>query len=311
MQEAEPKWISPGAFLAVGAAYAAFRELSNFLAFAPWNVFAPVRLAALLLVPRRFWPALVVGEWLPVLVNGALSEQDFGLDWALLVSMPVIAFCMPVVMLASRFGQLRRRDGELNIGWLLAVTLACALINATMSDIAFMSAVAASPDAWPEVNARDGFFIYLLGCFPGPLTFAASLLAIREVVETRAYGIWRRVLKNPLNVALVAVSVATWAAAAVFAPDTPGTVLQAIRMATLLPVMALTLRFGWQGAAPAGLIASIVIACTSTAWFDLPLLHAQIVMALVVSGSLLIGLPVTRRRRALQDRRFQKTTTSS
>ena len=47
-----------GRYLAVAGAYAACYELTRNVSFSHWMLPAGLRLACLLLVPRRYWPAL-------------------------------------------------------------------------------------------------------------------------------------------------------------------------------------------------------------------------------------------------------------
>ena len=67
-------------------------------------------------------------------------------------------------------------------------------------------------------------------------------------------------------------------------------------MSTLLPVLVLTLRYGWQGAGLAGLPASIVVASTSTTLLDPPMIHAQVVLAFALSAALVAGVRIARRK---------------
>lgn len=305
MQDAEPKRISIGALVAIAAAYAACYELTQHVSFSHWNLSSGLRLSALLLVPRRYWPALLLGETLPVVEHAVLFAPRFGLDWALITGIPVMALCMPVVALVRRARALHRPDGSLNIGVILATTLVCALLNAGLNDLALRAALAAAPGAWPDLDARTYFFAYLLGSYLGALTLTPSILAVKSAYDASTRATWPRGVWRAPTVVLIVAAASLMLAVALLADHMEGGLLMTLRLSIALPVLALTLRFGWQGGALAGLIASVVLATTSTRLLDPPMINAQIVLAFLLSGALLIGVPIARvkhaRRYAIPD----------
>jgi glucose-6-phosphate-specific signal transduction histidine kinase len=295
VQEAESKWISRGAFLAVAAAYASSYVIVRYVSFSHWNLMAGLRFIALLVVPRRYWPALLLGEWVPLIEVAVFNSGKFGLEWALLMGIPQIALCMPVVALAKRRMALPYRgNGEVNMAGLMILALACALIAATMSALALMQALLASPGKWPEATVPQGFALYFLGAYPGALALAPTILVLKDVLVARRWIDLRSAWKDPLAMGLIVASAAAWVLAARFAPGMHGAQQQLMRMSTLLPVLALTLRFGWKGAAVAGFLADAAMAFTSTTAPDLSMLPPKAVLALVLSGALLVGVPITR-----------------
>lgn len=294
MQDAEPKRISTGALIAIAAAYAACYELTQHVSFSHWNLSSGLRLSALLLVPRRYWPALLLGETLPVIEHAVLFAPRFGMNWAMITGIPVIALCMPVVALVRRKLALHRPDGSLNIGLILATTLVCAVLNASLNDLALRAALAAAPGAWPELDASTYFFAYLLGSYLGALTLTPSFLALKMAVDAPASQKWLQGSLRAPTVALVVAAASLMLAVGLLAGHAQGGMLMALRLGVALPVLALTLRFGWQGGALAGLVASVVLATTSTTLLDPPMINAQIVLAFVLSGALLIGIPIAR-----------------
>jgi len=64
--------------LLVAVGYAAVYALLRSVSVSNWNLPASLRLAALLLVPMRYWPALVLGEAMPVAYQAWLSHGMFG-----------------------------------------------------------------------------------------------------------------------------------------------------------------------------------------------------------------------------------------
>jgi glucose-6-phosphate-specific signal transduction histidine kinase len=213
---------------------------------------------------------------------------------------------MPVVAFFQRGTTLYRPNGYLNVGLILVLTLACALIDAVIDDLALRSALAASPGAWPDLDAHAYFFAYLLGAYVGALTLAPSILALREMARARSRPAWRSTWQDPLARGLIVATVTTMFGAALLAPTLDGWKLQACRLGTLLPVIVLTLRHGWQGCALSGLLASIVMASTSTTLLDPPMIHAQVVLALTLSGSLMAGTRIAQRRQRHAGQRVER-----
>jgi len=75
------------------AGYTALRHIS----FSYWFLPSGIRLLCLLLVPYRYWPALLAGEMISM---GKLSYdclETLGLSWSLLNLFPSIALAMPIV----------------------------------------------------------------------------------------------------------------------------------------------------------------------------------------------------------------------
>src|ERR1700712_4978393 len=107
--------ISWGSMLAVASAYAACYEITLYFSFSHWLLPAGLRLACLLLVPRRFWLALAVGETLPAAEHALIHLHQFGIGWTLSAGMPIIVLCMPVVALVQRRHTLFRPLGEFDI----------------------------------------------------------------------------------------------------------------------------------------------------------------------------------------------------
>lgn len=299
MQEAESKWISRSAFVAVAAAYAACFEILRYLSFSHWNLMAGLRFAALLMVPRRYWPALLLGEWIPLIEIAVFNSEAFGLDWALCVGVPIIALSMPAVALGRRTMAVPyRHDGEVNVPGLVVLALACSLITATCNSFCLMMVPPAGHGEWPAFDAGRDFTTYFLGAYPGALALAPTIIVLKEAMTAQGSRAWRAAWKRPSTIALVTASVALWVAATMLAPSMHGAPRQLMRMSTALPVLAFTLRFGWKGAALAGFLADVAMAYTNTTLPDVSMHAPKAVLALVVSGALLAGLPITRWRKA-------------
>lgn len=295
---AEPRWITGGAFFAVAAAYAAVYEIARYLTpSTQWNLMAGLRLASILLVPRRYWPALIVGEWTPLIQKCAINAGQFGMEWAILGGIPLMVLCMPLVMLARRLGPFPMRDGELNIVSVLMLAAVFALISALVDAAGLRAALEAFPGAWPNVHLRDAFYDYVLGDFCGMFPVVPAVFAIKDAYNAGRSGAWRHARNIPLTGALVALCLAGWIAVAIVGQRAHGAELQALRLCSMLPVLALTLRFGWQGGALAGVLALVAVMSTAGESADRSIIETQVVMSIAMAGALLIGMPIARRKR--------------
>lgn len=294
-----------GQHIAVAAAYAACYEVTRHVTFSHWILTAGLRLSCLLLVPVRFWPALALGEALPMAENAALSMPDFGVAWAVSASVPMIVLCMAWIKPLRNHWSLYAPSGQLRMGVVLAATMGCAILTAVKTVVTLMTALLATPDAWPDISVPTYFWAYVLGAYLGALTLTPSILALHERATSDASGrapsIWRSPLLRDV-VGWVAPSLAglAWLALA----TSHDGAREMARLAMMLPVLGLALRHGWHGTAIAGMGASIALAATGTVLLEPAMIQCQVILALFLSVALTIGakLPVrsaSRRVRAV------------
>lgn len=282
-----------GTFFAVAAAYAACYELTRHFSYSHWILPAGLRLACLLLLPYRLWPALAFGEALPVFENAALCASRLGLAWAGISAIPFILLCMPAVRWVRNRMPLFTSDRQINMPMLLIVTLVCALITAVRTDAAVFAALTSGSggmSAWRAEGVID-LLAYILGAYLGALTLTPVLLAAREWFDGPVS--WNAVVRNRLTRDVALGVTPLLALIATLSSVTTGLGLDLCRLAVLIPVVALTKRHGWQGAAVAGLLSSITLATTSKVLLDPSMIRAQVLLALTISGALLVGARMT------------------
>lgn len=290
MNGSAARWNAWGQHFAVAAAYAACYELTRHVSFSHWTLTAGLRLACLLLVPVRYWPALAAGEALPLVENALLCMPQLGGAWAVSASVPMIILFMACVKpLLSRWS-LRGRDGQVRMNVILAATLGCAVITAVATSVTLATALMDAPNAWPGISVRDYFWAYLLGAYLGALTLTPAILALHERSRALEHVTWAAVSRSALfrdtvSWALPAFGVCAWLALV----TTDDTVRQLARMALLVPVLGLALRHGWHGSAIGGMGASVALAVTGTVLLDPAMIQCQVVLALFISGTLLLG----------------------
>lgn len=288
-----------GRHVAVAGAYAACYELTRNISFSHWMLTAGLRMACLLLVPRRFWPALAVGEALPIAEMAFLHVSDYGLAWAIANTVPPIVFCMPVVAWLQKRLPIVRAGGEVNVGMIVLATLVCAIVNAVENSAVFSLIVMGDSSPVPSVSAQI-FLAWFLGLYLGALNLTPTILALRErlAAQPRRTVTWRAIRHSALSRDVALVAVPMLALLLGLASQTEGTPLQVVRMAMALPVLYLTARHGWHGTALGGLLASSAMASTSFQLQDPSMVQAQTVLAFVLSTSFLFGVRVARRQAA-------------
>ncbi|MHA6203649.1 MASE1 domain-containing protein [Dyella soli] len=280
------RWVR---YLIVSVAYAIGYVLSRDVSVSHWYLPAGLRLTCLLLLPRRYWPALVIGELIPVSYHAWNCRDDFGWRWASLAAIPPIAPLALVVGLWRRHARLLRGAHQINMTMLLGLTLAGAVLTAT-GDAAALAAVQmpageAQPDITPQV-----LFGYFLGDYLGALTLAPSAIAIYlwlSASPPRAFGaaFWQsHLVRDWLLGVLVPLLLLT---GLVF--NSQGDSMQVFRMAMFLPVVWLTARRGWQGAALGGTLASIAVVLSSTVVRDPAVIQAQAFIAFAITTLLMLG----------------------
>jgi two-component system, NarL family, sensor histidine kinase UhpB len=287
-----------GPHVAIAGAYAACYEVARHVSFSHWMVTAGLRLACLLLMPRRYWVALAVGEGLPVAEQALLCAPQFGTAWAMSAAVPIMLPCMACIGPMRRRGTLVGADGDMHMGFVLAATLACSCITAVVTSLTLEVALLDGSGHWGGISATTYFWAYLLGAYLGALTLTPTLLTLHQHVrQYRRLSValmWRSLL--PRHTVLYAAPV-VMALALVSTSALDDRTREAARLMMCLPVIVLAWRHGWQGAALGGMTASIALAATGGPLLDAPVIQAQVVLALVISTSLLVGARLARTRR--------------
>lgn len=277
-----------GRQVAVGVAYALCYVVLRDASVSHWNLPAGLRIACLLLFPYRYWPALIVGELIPVGHHAWRNEHAFGWRWAALAAVPPILLLAPVVAWCRPHARLLRGAHQINAATLLAMTLISALLT-TCCNAAALVAVQLPVEAAPDINARV-LFGYFLGNYLGALAIAPSATAIYLwVTENRGESIggalWQSQLARDCLVGVVLPLLVLMCL--VFSSEGDGT--QVFRMAMFLPVVWLTSRHGWQGAAFGGTLASTAVTLTSVMVRDPAVIQAQALIAFAITTLLMLG----------------------
>ncbi|ARL21118.1 hypothetical protein BOC47_00530 [Burkholderia pseudomallei] len=284
-------------FYAIG--YALFHAVS----FSHWSVFAGFQLAALLLMPYRYWPALVIGE-LPSLGYVAFScVGQFGMAWAAFKIFPAIVLLMPIVFVCRERLQLfGKRTGAINMtafvfsAWLAALIVA---LNNTL-----LLSLAPRPPEFPPLSTW--MLWYGLGHYVGILTVTPLALCLREALSTQSFHALKarvvesRLLMDSVGMLLPSLGLLVW----VGWHASPGSDLRHIaQVAMFLPMVVLALRHGWQGAAIGGSVSSVAVIMLMPARYDHDTVQAQAFIAFAITTMLMMGTRVTAWNRREQQER--------
>jgi len=289
-----------GRYLAVAGAYAACYEVTRYFSFSHWMLPAGLRLACLLLVPKRFWPALAVGEAMPVAEMAFLHTSVFGIAWALSASIPPIVFCMPVVAWLRNRAPLVLGDGQINMSLIVCATLICAAVTSAENSAVLTTMVMSDGSPGPAMTVAI-FLVWFLGAYLGALALVPTILGLRERLAAQPHGVvtWQAIRHSPLFRDTLLIALPSLAALTVLTSVTSDGALQCARIAMGLPVIAMAWRHGWHGASVSSLLASIAIASTAFKPQDPAMIQAQAILAFIVTTSLLFGVRIARRQAAL------------
>jgi Signal transduction histidine kinase, glucose-6-phosphate specific len=281
-------WLRHGAVaLAYALGYALLRQVS----WSHWELFAGYRLSVLLLVPYRYWPALVVGELGPVAYASFLCAETFGWLWASLMLVPPIALAMPVVKACrDRLNMIPDR-GPAHMGVLLACTLVVSGLW-TLANVVILLTANVTPSVAP-INYSAAASRWFIGSYLGILTLVPLVLMVWEGRPKRT-ELWpqtvKRALRGRLGVEMAAFVLPALALLVWIGLDASSDgSRQVARMLMFLPVIWLALRHGLHGAVVGGSIASVAVVVTMPELYDTSTLQAEVFVAFATTSMLLFG----------------------
>ncbi|MDE2278860.1 MAG: MASE1 domain-containing protein [Xanthomonadaceae bacterium] len=267
-----------------GVGVTLFRQFS----ISHWLILTGLHLAVLLLVDRRYWLALVAGEAVSLAHLSLACADQMGTTWAVLNVLPSIVFMMPIVNLFRNRWPILTRDGH-NMGALLACALLLAFLLAGY-DTAMLALTRLPPGYvvhYGELAAR-----WWLGNFLGVLTLTPAILCVHAFCKGHSWAsLGSRLAWNGLLIEggmLLAPILLLLVWIALMAPENEP-LRQVVQIGLFIPVVWLTLRHGWQGAAIGGTMASTAITMLMPERYDQHTLQAQVFIAFAISTMLLLG----------------------
>lgn len=284
---AVPSWLCQ---VAVAVGYAALVSLVRELSFSHWLLLGGLHMTALLLVPYRYWVSLVVGEALSLGYVSIVCLDQLGLTWSLINAFPSSLCIMPVIYACRERWQIFPSRMAINMGVLLASALLVAAIRTGFSLI--LVSTAKVPADYPSLHY--GFLAgqWMLGNYMGVLTVLPFVLVIRDVLQESSWQeLGLHFIKSRLALECVFVLIPTLAflVGLGLSASTTDNTRQLAQLMMFLPVLWLTLRYGWQGAAVGGLLASLAVVLLMPRIYDHDTLNAEVFIAFITSTMLIMG----------------------
>jgi two-component system, NarL family, sensor histidine kinase FusK len=259
---------------------------------AHWHLYAGLQVISLLLVPYRFWGALLIGEAIPNAYEAWICLDTFGPTWVAIRMIPEILFTMPIVWLCRSKLNIFPTRHLVNIQALLGCILMVTLVQTAYS-YALISTLHITSGPYRQGPMLVG--IWLAGNYAGLLTLVPWALIFRldyrkGNFKERLQHIWsNRLLADALGVALPVIAFMAWVAGK--SNLTQATIIE---MAMFMPAAWLTVKHGWRAAALAG---TLVLICNGLLQPDLPttsnVVEITALLCLAVSGLYALGAKVT------------------
>jgi glucose-6-phosphate-specific signal transduction histidine kinase len=241
-----------GVAVGYGVLYFAIHPLSS----SYWPIHAGIRLACLLLIPYRFWPALLIGEAVP---NGYAvfpCLDSLGPTWVAIRAIPPFATAMPVVWACRKWLPPFPSRDLVDIKALLICGLLVSTTGMGYSTIAH--AVEEHPTTPFAPISALGFF---LGPYLAILSIVPWVLMVKiNYQQGRLREQLERILISRLFWDTVALAVPAFAVLTWMNYAGNDQVKQIASLAMFLPIAWLTLKHGWRATAVA---APLAIACTA------------------------------------------------
>lgn len=275
--------------LAAALGYLLLYTLVRPLSDAHWQLTAGLRLAVLLLVPYRYWVALVIADTATNAYQSDLYAPQFGLLWAFANALPPIAFAMPVVWWCKERLALFPSKRLVNLQALLFCTLVVPVIWSLLNYGAIVLAKN------PGVQVSPVLLVYLfVGAYVALLTTIPWIIIAK--LEYRSGTLSKRLrtfATGPLaldtGVILVpALLLLAWLT--LHGKEEK----QIYCLFMFMPVAWLTLKHGWRAAVLGG---TIVVTCISFLMnYETPdpvVLQVQAIIAFAITCLLALGARIS------------------
>lgn len=265
--------------------------------YSDWYILGALRVGSLLLLPYRYWPALIVGESVPLIYTNYQCLPDFGLAWVLFTSIPPCLFIMPVIHALREKLPGQGRPISAHMGRFIYGTLVISLIIAARGVAQYyIGPLTPSTHALPFLQLVERYF---LGAISPILAYVPFVFLIYETKPWRIFSKSGAISGNPwieTSVALLSIVLMTFVGM-----HTDPSTTRFVQLSLFVPVAVFALIYGWQGAALMGAIASTGIMLLMPAWNDIGTLEAQTLMTFVLLTLLMLGARTSLMRQALEN----------
>lgn len=286
------KWLKSGFELSfrIRPAGIALAVLYAVACWATWHLsvdqfFLPagIRVAALLLTPKRMWPYLVLGEYAYFAQMRYPMIENYGMSWVIFASACLIPAVALIVHLHHRL------MASTNESWLLSIAASAALV-ATALKLGLIHMLWAVPPSMPfYTNA----ILYVLSDYIAILTVAPLALLWMRRRSNYDWTVWRR---RPTFAALASLGVLGTLLILVSTQD--HSARATLQLLLVLPVIALTCMHGWRGAAIGVPLMNIILSQTMPTTglpgsFDETTFVTQQIIAITSTALIALGPRIT------------------
>lgn len=278
--------------LGVAIVYCASVALLGRFSMSHWIVLTGLHLGALLLLDYRYWPALFAGDvaWLGYL--SLTSYAQFGGLWALVNLIPPIAWYAPLVLMFREHWGLDPARGSTNMPTLVICAVAVSGI-ATLISIGQLQVTPLPPGSslhYGEIVPR-----LVLGNLLGLLTVTPVLLVWQQGLAATGWRwrTWARLCTESRLAIEVVFAVLPFLGAMAWVGIRHGEVRDIVQLAMFVPVVILSMRHGWRGAAVGGLLATGGVVVLMPAHDDTATLQAEAMMVVAMAAMLVIGARIS------------------
>jgi hypothetical protein len=268
-------------------------------AAAHWHLYAGLQLIALLMIPYRYWGALLIGEAVPNAYFAWVCLPDFGIAWVAIRMVPEMLLSMPIVWLCQRKLNIFPTRHLVNIKTLLICIFLVSIVLSAYS-FALISTLHITEGPYrprPLIAA-----IYLSGNYAGLLTLVPWALIIRlDHRKGRVLAQLKRAASSRLVADAIGVAIPVIILMGILAAYVPDGPTQLIEMGMLIPAAWLTFKHGWRAAALTG---TAVIFCNGVLQPGTPTPEpAEMMSALCVAITALYALGAKVSAQKLRDAR--------
>ena len=269
------------------------------IAAAHWHLYAGLQIISLLLIPYRYWGALLVGEAVPNAYEAWQCLDSFGPTWVAIRTIPEMLLGMPIVWLCRNKLSIFPTRHLVDIkALLICILLVSAVLSVYSYSLISVLHITSGPFRTTPVMAAG----YFVGNYTGLLTLVPwALIARLDYRKGRKRGRLKRIWSSKLLVDALGVAAPVILLMAVVASKSDASRAQLIEMAMFIPAAWLTVKHGWRAAALAG---TLVIVCNALLHPDIPdpsIIQVQAALGLAVSGLYALGAKITAENR--QDER--------
>jgi len=268
-----------------------------------WIILTGFHLAVLMLAPYRYWPALFVGDMARLAYISYACVDRYGLLWAVVNTIPSIAYEAPVVWWFRERWRLFPSKGVVN----MPAFMLCGLMIAALATIVTIGQTQISrlPSGY-VIDYSAATARLVLGNFVGMLTVAPITLVVYQSFAAANFR-WRRWFPALLESRFLiegALGVFPLIAFLVWLGNHNPQIRVVAQMGMFLPVIFMAFRHGWQGAAVAGTLASLGIVTLMPATNDPATMQAETLVAMAISTMLLVGARMTALTQRVEQERF-------